>query len=83
VRYDPVMDGMKGNVTKAKLYNLATDIGEKKDLIAIHPEKAKSLQTAWDEWNELNVPALWGGGCHWLRQCLIGRHKRTGRASGT
>src|SRR6185295_10617192 len=49
VRYDPVMDGMKGKATKAKLYNLAKDIGESKDLIEAEPDKAKALQAAWDE----------------------------------
>jgi hypothetical protein len=62
VRYDPVMDGMKGKATKAKLYNLAHDIGENKDLIEAEPAKAKALQAAWDEWNASNVPARWGGG---------------------
>ena len=60
VRYDPVVDGMKGAVTDAKLYNLKDDIGETQDLIKSEPEKAKELQAAWDEWNELNVPPLWG-----------------------
>jgi arylsulfatase A-like enzyme len=62
VRYDPVMDGMKGTATDAKLYNLADDISENKDLIKSEPDKAKALQAAWDEWNKSNVPALWGGG---------------------
>jgi arylsulfatase A-like enzyme len=62
VRYDPVVDGMKGTATDAKLYNLADDIGESKDLIKSEPQKAKELQAAWDEWNQSNVPALWGGG---------------------
>jgi arylsulfatase A-like enzyme len=60
VRYDPVVDGMKGTATDAKLYNLASDIGESKDLIKSEPQKAKELQTAWDEWNQLNVAPLWG-----------------------
>jgi arylsulfatase A-like enzyme len=60
VRYDPVADGMKGTVTDAKLYNLASDIGESKDLIKSEPQRAKELQAAWDEWNQLNVAPLWG-----------------------
>jgi arylsulfatase A-like enzyme len=60
VRYDSVMDGLKGAATGPKLYNLASDIGESKDLFKSEPDKAKSLQTAWDEWNESNVPPLWG-----------------------
>ncbi len=60
VRYDPVVDGMKGTATEAKLYNLATDAGESNDLIKSEPEKAKALQAAWDEWNKSNVPPLWG-----------------------
>jgi arylsulfatase A-like enzyme len=60
VRYDPVVDGMKGTATDAKLYNLASDIGESKDLIKTEPQKAKELQAAWDEWNQLNVAPLWG-----------------------
>ena len=50
----------KGLATDAKLYNLANDIGESKDLIRAEPQKAKALQAAWDEWNELNVAPLWG-----------------------
>jgi arylsulfatase A-like enzyme len=61
VRYDPVVDGMKGRATKARLYNLANDIGESKDLIEAEPQKAKALQAAWDEWNQSNLPPLWGG----------------------
>jgi arylsulfatase A-like enzyme len=62
VRYDPVMDGLKGKATPPKLYNLSNDIGEKKDLIKAEPQKAKALQAAWDEWNASNVPALWANG---------------------
>jgi arylsulfatase A-like enzyme len=61
VRYDPVVDGMKGTATDAKLYNLASDIGESKDLFKAEPEKATALQAAWDEWNKSNVAPLWGG----------------------
>jgi arylsulfatase A-like enzyme len=62
VRYDPRVDGMGGRATESKLYNLAADIGEENDLIDDEPEKAAELQAAWDEWNESNVPALWGDG---------------------
>jgi arylsulfatase A-like enzyme len=62
VRYDATVDGMRGQFTEAKLYNLADDIGESNDLIVKEPEKAASLQAAWDEWNKSNVPALWGDG---------------------
>lgn len=61
VRYDPAADGATGKATDAKLYNLKDDIGETRDLIQAQPQKAKELQAAWDKWNELNVPALWGG----------------------
>lgn len=61
VRYDPAADGATGRVTDAKLYNLKDDIGETRDLIQAQPQKVKELQATWDKWNELNVPALWGG----------------------
>jgi hypothetical protein len=62
VRYDPAVDGGKGGATPAKLYNLTTDIQESNDLIDANPDKAKSLQAAWDKWNQSNVPPLWGKG---------------------
>ena len=62
VRYDPVVDGEKGKATAAKLYNLAKDIGEKDDLMDKEPDKAKSLQAKWDDWNKSNVAPLWGDG---------------------
>jgi arylsulfatase A-like enzyme len=60
VRYDPAVDGATGRATDAKLYNLKDDIGETKDLIRKEAQKAKELQAAWDEWNESNIPPLWG-----------------------
>jgi arylsulfatase A-like enzyme len=62
VRYDATVDGMRGQFTEPKLYNLAADIGEANDLIDSEPEKAAALQAAWDEWNKSNVRALWGDG---------------------
>lgn len=63
VRYDgnvDVNDGGRHPVTAAKLYNLATDIGETKDLAADMPDKVKELQAKWDTWNHTNVAPLWG-----------------------
>jgi arylsulfatase A-like enzyme len=62
LRYDATVDGMRGQFTEPKLYNLAADIGESNDLIEEEPEKAAALQAAWNEWNKSNVPALWGDG---------------------
>lgn len=62
VRYDPNVEGKKGGINPAKLYNLADDIGESNDLAAKEPARVKELQAAWDEWNKSNVPPLWGGG---------------------
>jgi arylsulfatase A-like enzyme len=66
VRYDSNADtrtGHKGQpVTAAKLYNLAADIGEAKDLAAAQPNRVKELQAQWDGWNATLVKPLWGGG---------------------
>jgi len=66
VRYDSNVDTRTGErdqpVTAAKLYNLAADIGETRDLAAATPDKVKELQATWDAWNATNVKPLWGGG---------------------
>ena len=65
VRYDRNADTQTGRVepvTAAKLYNLADDIGETKDLAADQPAKVKELQTRWDAWNATLAKPLWGGG---------------------
>jgi len=63
VRYDSTADGLEGRrATDARLYNLAADIGESKDLAAAEPAKLKELQAAWDKWNAELAPPLWGGG---------------------
>jgi len=66
VRYDSNADTLTGGrnqpVTAAKLYNLAADIHEDKDLAATMPDKAKELQAKWDAWNATLVKPLWGGG---------------------
>jgi arylsulfatase A-like enzyme len=64
VRYDSNVDtrtGKRGQpVVGPKLYNLAKDIGETKDLFAVMPEKAKELQAKWDKWNATLMNPLWG-----------------------
>ena len=66
VRYDKRADTLTGKnnqgVTPAKLYNLAFDSGETKDLAATMPDKVKTLQAKWDAWNKENVKPLWGSG---------------------
>ena len=42
-----------------RLFNLADDIGEAKDLIATRPDKAKELKAAWDAWNAEQAKPLW------------------------
>jgi arylsulfatase A-like enzyme len=41
------------------LYNLASDVGEKKDLAQEFPDKLKDLQSAWDAWNQQLVKPAW------------------------
>ena len=63
VRYDSNADtrtgGKRQPTTAGKLYNLAADIGETKDLAAAQPEKVKDLQVKWDAWNKSNIAPLW------------------------
>ena len=46
----------------AELYNLATDIGETKNLAASRPERARELAEAWLRWNSGLAKPLWGPG---------------------
>ena len=62
VRYDSIADNGTGSITPAKLYNLATDIGETTDLASTEPAKLSELQAKWDAWNATLVKPLWGGG---------------------
>ncbi len=41
------------------LFNLATDVGEQKNLIEENPEKAAELQALWRQWNKKNKAPLW------------------------
>jgi arylsulfatase A-like enzyme len=64
VRYDSNADTLTGArnqpVSTAKLYNLAADVGESKDLASAMPEKVKELQAKWDAWNAGNIQPRWG-----------------------
>jgi arylsulfatase A-like enzyme len=62
VRYDPAVDGERGQPTKMRLYNLADDIGEEHDLSAEDPTKFEQLRNDWKLWNSKNVKPLWGDG---------------------
>jgi arylsulfatase A-like enzyme len=59
VRADLATDKEFGDIAdKPMLFNLAEDIGEKKDLAAAHPEKVQELAELWRKWNEgLAAPA--------------------------
>jgi hypothetical protein len=70
VRYDRHADGRQGpspktgraQVTDPKLYNLAQDIGESRDLSAQYPDKLEELQGVWKSWNAQLARPLWGPG---------------------
>ena len=66
VRYDTNADTQTGSrkqgVSEPKLYDLAHDIGETKDLASAQPDKVKELQTKWNTWNATLVAPLWGNG---------------------
>lgn len=49
----------KGDMAGAELYDLANDIGEKKNLAAEEPDKVKELAADWDRWNQDNVEPKW------------------------
>ena len=81
VRYDTNADTNSGNsrqVTDTKLYNLADDIHEDKDLAGSMPDKVRELQAMWNAWNASNVPPLWGSGSG--KANATGKGKRTAGA---
>ena len=47
----------KGGSGQPELYDLATDIGESKDLASAQPAKVKELQALWDKWSAEQAPA--------------------------
>ena len=66
VRYDSNAETRTGRrnqpIAGPRLYNLAGDIGETKDLCAEMPDKAKEMQARWDAWNATLMKPLWGFG---------------------
>ena len=44
---------------KLRLFNLKTDIGERNDLAATHPEKANGLNVQWLAWSARMLPPAW------------------------
>jgi arylsulfatase A-like enzyme len=66
VRYDAAVDdGSRSraaavSVTPRRLYNLAIDPGESRDLATENPEKVKELLAAWGEWDRDLMPPRWG-----------------------
>jgi arylsulfatase A-like enzyme len=60
VRYDTTADGLPPGISPSKLYNLADDPGESKDLASSQPEKVSELQALWDAWDKDNAKPLWG-----------------------
>jgi arylsulfatase A-like enzyme len=62
--------GKRATGKAVQLYNLASDIGETKDLAAEHPEKVKELRIKLDSWLSSAVPQ--GGG----EASAVGKPKR-------
>ena len=46
-------------ISPARLFNLANDIGETKDLSTSQPSDVASLQQSWNEWNAQMTEPLW------------------------
>jgi arylsulfatase A-like enzyme len=60
VQYDLNADNYPTRgVSEKKLYHLADDIGETRDLAAENPEKVRELEQLWREWNEQLLAPRW------------------------
>jgi arylsulfatase A-like enzyme len=46
----------KGGSGRPELYDLATDLGESRDLAAARPDEARTLQAMWDRWSVEQAP---------------------------
>ncbi len=69
VRYDQALDkpgtisrAQNVTVTADRLYHLAEDLGETKDLASSHPEKVEELRKLWQAWDAELIKPLWGPG---------------------
>jgi arylsulfatase A-like enzyme len=70
VRYDTAADPGQGpspktgggRTTGPKLYNLAQDIGESRDLSSQNRDKLAELEALWLKWNAPLAKPLWGAG---------------------
>ena len=66
VRYDEAVDTEERSraadvtATPRRLYNLAKDPGESRDLSSENPRKVEELLADWEGWNRQLVPPKWG-----------------------
>ena len=49
-------------LSDVQLFNLATDIGESRNVAAEKPKKVKQLVASWKLWNKMLAKPLWGPG---------------------
>jgi len=62
VRYDSNADtriGPNQPPTDYRLYNLAADIGETRDLSAAQPQRMADMRAKWEAWNATLIDPLW------------------------
>ncbi len=65
-----------------RLFNLASDIGEKKNIANEHPELVKSLEATYAEWNSQLAEPLWKGRSPAAKQ-KARETRRAARRNGT
>ena len=49
-------------LSDVQLFNLATDIGESRNVATEKPKKVKQLVASWKLWNKMLAKPLWGPG---------------------
>ena len=55
-------DTSQPDLSGVQLFNVTEDIGETRDLAAIHPDKVKELSADWLRWSAQMAKPLWGPG---------------------